>query len=111
MVAIFAVHLLNCFTDPTKDPNVRIAMKRMRCTLGRSANQTRGIRHDMVNLLLANVSYSIRSLGDAALMQLAYDNLCCRSDSITLRIDAQITTTQGIQSVASFCYAKAKQIR
>ena len=29
VVAISAIHLFNRFTDPTKDPEVRIAMKRM----------------------------------------------------------------------------------
>jgi hypothetical protein len=38
VVAISAIHLFNRFTDPTKDPEVRIAMKRMHRTLGRSAN-------------------------------------------------------------------------
>ena len=87
VVAISAVHLLNRFTDPTKDPEVRIAMKRMHRTLGRSASQAYGIRQEMLNVLLANVGDSIRGLRDAALLQLAYDTLCCRSELVTLRID------------------------
>jgi site-specific recombinase XerD len=87
VVAISAVHLFNRFTDPTKDPEVRIAMKRMHRTLGRSANQAYGIRQDMVNLILANVGNSVRGLRDAALLQLAYDTLCRRSELVTLRID------------------------
>jgi hypothetical protein len=71
VVAISAVHLLNRLTDPTKDPKVRIAMKRMHRILGRSANQAYGIRQDMVYLLLANVGDSIRGLRDAALLKLA----------------------------------------
>ncbi len=43
MVAISAVHLLHRLADPTKDPEVRIAMKRMHRTLGGSANQAYGI--------------------------------------------------------------------
>ena len=46
------VHLLNRLTDPAKDPEVRIAMKRMHRTLGRSTNQAYGIRQNMVNLFL-----------------------------------------------------------
>ena len=84
-VAISAVHLLNRFTDPTKDPEVRIAMKRMHRTLGRSANQAYGIRQDMVNLLLANVGDSIRGLRDATVLQLAYDTLCRCSELVTPR--------------------------
>jgi integrase len=87
VVAISAIHLLNRFTDPTKDPEVRIAMKRMHRTLGRSANQAYGVRQEMLNVLLANVGDSIRGLRDAALLQLAYDTLCRRSELVTLRID------------------------
>ena len=62
VVAISAIHLFNRFTDPTKDPEVRIAMKRMHRTLGRSANQAYGIRQEMLHVLLANVGDSIRGL-------------------------------------------------
>jgi hypothetical protein len=48
VVAISAVHLLNRLADPTKGPEVHIAMRRMHRTLGRSANQAYGIRQDMV---------------------------------------------------------------
>ncbi len=87
VVAISAIHLFNRLTDPTKDPEVRIAMKCMHRTLGRSANQAYGIRQGMLNVLLANVGDSIRGLRDAVLLQLAYDTLCRRSELVTLRID------------------------
>jgi site-specific recombinase XerD len=87
VVAISAIHLFNRCTDPTKDPEVRIAMKRMHRTLGRSANQAYGIRQEMLHVLLAIVGDSIRGLRDAALLQLAYDTLCRRSELVTLRID------------------------
>ena len=64
-MTISTVHLLNRFIDPSKDPEVLIAMKRMHRTLGRSANQAHGIRHDLLNLLLANVGDSIGGLWDA----------------------------------------------
>jgi site-specific recombinase XerD len=92
VVAISAVHLLDRFTDPTKDPEVRIAMKRMPRTLGRSANQAYGIRHDLLSLLLANVGVYIGGLRDAALLQLAYDTLCRRSELATLRMNNVVAT-------------------
>jgi len=95
VMAVSSIHLLNRFTDPTKDPEVRIAMKRMYRTLGRAANQAYGIRQDMLNLLLANVGDSLRGLRDAALLQLAYDTLCRRSELITLRIDDVVTAPHG----------------
>jgi site-specific recombinase XerD len=95
VVAISAIHLLNRLDDPTKDPEVRIAMKRMHRTLGRSANQAYGIRHDLLNLLLANVEDSIRGLRDGALLQLAYDTLCRRSELVTLRMDDVVAAPYG----------------
>ena len=92
--AISAVHRLNRFTDSPRDPEVRTAMKRMRRTLGRSASQAYDFRQDMLNLLLANVGDSIRSLRDTALLQLAYDTLCRRSELVTLRMDDVVTAPQ-----------------
>jgi site-specific recombinase XerD len=108
VVGISAVHLLNRYTDPTKDPEVRIAMKRMHRTLGRSANQAYGIRHDLLNLLLANVGGSIRGLRDAALLQLAYDTLCRRSELVTLRMDDVVATPQGDGMHYSILLRKSK---
>lgn len=70
-VAISDVHLLNRLSDPTKDSAVRIAMKRMHCTLRRSTNQTYDYWKDMITLFLANLGHSIRGLRDAAVLQIA----------------------------------------
>lgn len=107
-MAISAVHLLNCYADPTKDPEVRIAMKRMHRTLGRSANQAYGIRHDLLNLLLVNVGDSIRGLRDGALLQLAYDTLCRRSELVTLRMDDVVATHHGDGMHYSILLRKSK---
>ena len=108
VVAISAIHLLNRLDDPTKDPEVRIAMKRMHRTLGRSANQAYGIRHDLLNLLLANVGDSIRGLRDGALLQLAYDTLCRRSELVTLRMDDVVVAHHGDGMRYSILLRKSK---
>jgi site-specific recombinase XerD len=108
VVAISAIHLFNRFTDPTKDPEVRIAMKRMHRTLGRSANQAYGIRQEMLHVLLANVGDSIRGLRDAALLQLAYDTLCRRSELVTLRIDDVVATPHADGMRYSILLRKSK---
>lgn len=108
VVAVSSIHLLNRFNDPTKDPEVRIAMKRMHRTLGRSANQAYGIRQDMLNLLLAHVDDSLRGLRDAALLQLAYDTLCRRSELVTLQIDDVVTAPHGEEMRYSILLRKSK---
>ena len=107
-MAISAIHLLNRLDDPTKDPEVYIAMKRMHRTLGRSANQAYGIRQDMLNLLLVNVGDSIRGLRDAALLQLAYDTLCRRSELVTLQINDVVTAPHGEEMRYSILLRKSK---
>jgi site-specific recombinase XerD len=108
VVAISAVHLLNRFTDPTKDPEASIAMKRMHRTLGRSANQAYGFRQDLLNLLLANVGGCIRVLRDGTLLQLAYDTLCHRSELVTLRMDDVVVAHHGDGMRYSILLRKSK---
>ena len=70
-------------------------MKCMYRILGRSANQAYGIRHDLLNLLLANLEDSIGGLRNAALLQLAYDTLCRRSELVALRNDDVVVAPHG----------------
>jgi site-specific recombinase XerD len=108
VVGISAIHLFNRMTDPTKDPDVRIAMKRMYRNLGRVTKQAYGIRQETLNLLLAAAGDSLQGLRDAALLQLAYDTLCRRSELITLRIDDLITTPHAIEIRHSILLHKSK---
>jgi site-specific recombinase XerD len=108
VVGISAIHLFNRMTDPTKDPEVRIAMKRMYRNLGRPAIQAYGIRQDTLNLLLAAVGDSIQGLRDAALLQLVYDAHCRRSELITLRIDDLVIAPPGIEIRHSILLRKSK---
>jgi len=108
VVGISATHLFNRITDPTKDPEVRIAMKHMYRNLGRVAKQAYGIRQETLNLLLAAAGDSIRGLRDAALLQLAYDTLCRRSELITLRIDDLVMAPHGIEIRHSILLCKSK---
>ena len=60
-VRIAAVHFFNRMTDPTKDPGVRIAMKRKYHNPVRVNKQAYGIRQKTLNLLLTNVGDSIKA--------------------------------------------------
>ena len=107
-MALSVVHLLNRLTDRTKGPEVRIAMKRMHRTLGRLANQAYGNRHDLLNLLLASVGESTRALRDGALLQLANDTLCRRSELVTLRVDDVVVAHHGNGMRYSILLRKSK---
>ncbi|CAM3841657.1 tyrosine-type recombinase/integrase [Polynucleobacter antarcticus] len=84
IVGISALHLLNRLPDPSKEPEVRLAMKRMHRSIGRSSNQAFGIRQEMLTRMLGSLDGSLRGLRDAVLIQLAYDTLCRRSELVSL---------------------------
>ena len=86
VVGISAIHLLNQFSDPTKGTEARLEMKRMHRTLGRASKQAFGITQSILTQLLAQVDCSVRGLRDAALLQLAYDTLCRRSELVSLQL-------------------------
>jgi site-specific recombinase XerD len=108
VVGISAIHLLNRFTDPTKDPEVSIAMKRIHLTIERPAMQVYGFQQDMLNMLLANVGDSIGVLRDKALLQLAYGTLYRRSELVTLQIDEVVAAPHGVKMRYSILLRKSK---
>lgn len=55
VVAISAIHLFNRMTNPTKDSDVRIAMRRMYRNPDRVTKQAYSIRQETLNLLLTKV--------------------------------------------------------
>ncbi len=67
VVEISAIHLFNRMTDLTKDPDVRIVMRRMHRNLGRATKEVYGIRQEFLSLILDTVGDSLRGLRDAAL--------------------------------------------
>jgi hypothetical protein len=107
-VAITAIHLLNRFADPTKDLEAHNAMKRMNRTLGWVCDQAYGVRQDVLRLPLANVGNSVRESGDAALLKLAYDTLCHRSELVTLQIDDVVAAPHADERRYSILLRKSK---
>lgn len=92
VAGISTIYRLNRMPDPSKDPEVVIAMKRMHRKLGRAANQAQGITSDLLDKLLAAIDYSPRGIRNRALLLIAYDTLCRRSELVSLQI-------QGIRTV------------
>ena len=85
-MGISAMHLLNQFPDPTKGTEARLEMKRIYRTLGRASKQAFGITQSILTQLLTQVGCSVWGLRDAALLQLAYDTLCRRSELVSLQL-------------------------
>jgi site-specific recombinase XerD len=86
VAAISSIHILNLLTDPTQHPNVKIELRRMHRTLGRYSAQAFGIRAPILEKLLGATDDSLRGTRDRALLLLAYDSMCRRSELVSLKI-------------------------
>ncbi len=108
LCGLSAIHKLNRFDDPTKDPDVALEMRRMHRKLGRSSSQAGSINADTLDKLLLATDDSIRGTRDRALLLVAYDTLCRRSELVSLRVkDVKINIKNGIET-SSILLRKSK---
>jgi site-specific recombinase XerD len=84
LVSISTIHKLNRLEDPTKDCDVQLAIRRMHRKLGRSSKQVAGITKDILQKMLLATGQDLRGIRDRALLQVAYDTLCRRSELVDL---------------------------
>jgi site-specific recombinase XerD len=87
IAGIATLHNLSRLPDPTKDPEVKLAMRRMHRTLGRAARQAQALHAEELEQLLMGADDSLRGLRDRALLLLAYDTLCRRSELVSLAVE------------------------
>jgi site-specific recombinase XerD len=108
LCGLSAIHRLNRLEDPTKDPDVNLEMRRMHRKLGRSSKQALGININTLEKLLLATDDSIRGIRDRALLLVAYDTLCRRSELVSLRVkDVKTNTKDDIES-SSILLRKSK---
>jgi len=101
IAGITTIHKLNRFQDPTKDTDVILEMRRMHRKLGRYSKQAAGITADILEKLLQATEAGNRGARDRALLLIAYDTLCRRSELVSLRIeDIKVTMVDGIEKVS-----------
>ena len=92
LASISAIHSLNALDNPTQHPDVKIEMRRMYRTLGRYAKQAYGINKDLLDKMILSTDRSLQGLRDKAILLVAYDSLCRRSELVALEyIDILIT--------------------
>ncbi|MBT8565421.1 tyrosine-type recombinase/integrase [Polynucleobacter paneuropaeus] len=91
VASLSSIHKLNQLDDPTQHPDVKIELRRMHRTLGRSSKQAFGITAPILEKMLSATSNNLRGVRDQALLLLAYDSMCRRSELVSLRVtDIQI---------------------
>jgi site-specific recombinase XerD len=86
VAAISSIHKLNLLNDPTQHPEVKIEMRRMHRTLGRYSQQAFGITAPILEKMLDATPNNLRGIRDRALLLLAYDSMCRRSELVSLRV-------------------------
>ena len=87
VAGISTIYRLNRMPDPTKDPEVLLAMRRMHRKLGREARQAKAINHPCLEKVVAVTGPDIRGIRDRVLLLLGYDTLCRRSELVSLKIE------------------------
>jgi site-specific recombinase XerD len=108
LCGLSAIHKLNRFEDPSNDPDVSLEMRRMHRKLGRSSSQAGSINSDTLEKMLLATDDSIRGIRDRALLLIAYDTICRRSELVSLRVkDVKINIKNGIET-SSILLRKSK---
>jgi site-specific recombinase XerD len=108
LCGLSAIHRLNRFEDPAKDPDINLEMRRMHRKLGRSSKQAAGINSNTLEKLLLATEDSIRGIRDRALLLVAYDTLCRRSELVSLQVkDVKINTKNDVET-SSILLRKSK---
>lgn len=95
VASIAAIHNLNSLNDPTQKPDVKIEMRRMYRTLGRYAKQAYGINKGLLDKMVAATDNSLRGIRDRAILLVAYDSLCRRSELVSLEFEDILIDKKG----------------
>ena len=93
IAGISSIHSLSGERDPTKETDVRLALRRMHRQLGRYSHQALGLTKQKLEEMLTVTDDSLRGYRDRALLMTAYDTLCRRSELLSLHaedIDEQL---------------------
>lgn len=97
VASIAAIHSLNALDNPTQHPDVKIEMRRMYRTLGRYAKQAYGINKDLLDKMILSTDSSLQGLRDRAILLVAYDSLCRRSELVALEYEDILITDSNIK--------------
>lgn len=85
--SISAIHRLSYLEDPTKHPEVKITLRKISRQLGTRFEQAFPVTRTILDKLLAVCGKDLRGLRNRALLLLAYDTMCRRSELVSLRVD------------------------
>jgi integrase len=108
MAGMTTIHKLNRFPDPTKDPDVLLEIRRMHRKIGHYQKQAFGITSEILEKIIQATEAGNRGARDRALLLIAYDTLCRRSELVALLIEDIRFTKSGDGTKASVLIRKSK---
>lgn len=85
--SISAIHRLSYLRDPTKHPEVRIAMRKINRRLGTRFTKAHPINQDTLQKMLECCGSDLRGKRDRMLLLLAFETMRRRSELVSLRIE------------------------
>jgi site-specific recombinase XerD len=95
LVSIAAIHRWANLNDPTKSPEVKLAVRKMHRKLGRLCAQAEPINKKRLQSLLCTTGDDLRGERDRTLLMLAYDTMRRRSELASLLISDIRETNTG----------------
>ncbi len=94
IVSIAAIHRWASLNDPTKSPEVKLAIRKMHRKLGRLCAQAEPINKNRLQAMLSVTENNLRGQRDRILLNLAYDTMRRRSELASLELsDIRVTKT------------------
>jgi site-specific recombinase XerD len=95
-------------TDPTKDPVVVLALKRMHRKIGRHQKQATPLTREHLERLLSNCSDDLKGMRNQVLLQLGYETMRRRSELCAFRFE-DLETRNDAKPILHLRKSKADQ--
>jgi len=94
--------------DPTKDPEVVLALKRMHRKIGRAQEQAAPLTKILLEQLLNNCDNSIRGIRNQVLLRLGYETMRRRSELCVFRFEDIVKAPNG-KPIVKLNFSKTDQ--
>lgn len=86
VASISAVHRLMGLIDPTKHPEVKLAVRKLNRKLGTCFKQAYPINRSTLELMLNTCDQSLRGMRNKALLMVGYESMARRAELVSLKV-------------------------
>ena len=99
VASIAHLHRAADFPTPTASPKVKLAVKRMNRQRGVRQDQAAALNRPVVNAMIAKAGDRLIDLRNVALLSVAYDTMCRRSELVDLNVEDMQIAPDGTGSI------------